>query len=439
MPPTTSKKRLQAFSSPSGEIVEAKFPPKLKPLFQPKRYKVLYGGRGGAKSWGIARALLIQGIQQPLRILCAREVQNSIQDSVYQLLKDQITELRLDRFYTFTLSEIRGINGTLFVFAGLKHNIGSIRSKEGLDRVWVEEADGVSNNSWDALIPTIRKEDSEIWISFNPRLDTDPTYKRFVLQPPTNAWVEKIGWQDNPWFPAVLRQEKDDLFLRDTDAYLNVWEGECRQALEGAIYAKELRQAQLDGRICRVPYDNLKPVQVFCDLGWADSTSLWYAQRVGFEYRLIESYQNCQLPWLHYLQHIQSRGYIVDTVWLPHDAKAKSLATGRTIHEITIAAGFKTEITPSISVEDGISALRTIFGSCWFDETKCADGVQALRRYRFDVDPDTKQFSRKPLHDEASHYADAARYFAVAMSDGRKKAPSLPRMPQLGAANWMGR
>lgn len=259
-------------------------------------------------------------------------------------------------------------------------------------------------------------------------------------QPPANSYVVKVGWQDNPWFPDVLRQEKDDLYNRDTDAYLNVWEGHCRQNLEGAIYAKELRQATEDGRITRVPYDNLKSVDVFCDLGWADSTSLWFVQRVGFEYRALESYQNSQCAWDHYLKHIQSRGYLIGTVWLPHDAKAKSLATGRTIHEITMAAGFRTEITPNISVEDGINALRMVFKDTWFDSEKCADGLQALRRYRYDIDPDTKQWSRKPLHDDSSHYADAARYFAVAMRDGRAKKPTLPKMPQqAGSGMWMGR
>ncbi len=419
--------------------VEAKFPPKLKPLFEPKRYKVLYGGRGGAKSWGIARALLIQGVQRPLRILCAREVQKSIQDSVYQLLIDQIADLHLTGFYQSTLSEIRGANGTKFIFAGLQHNVDSIKSKEGIDIVWCEEAQTITKASWDKLVPTIRKEASEIWVSFNPELDTDETYKRFVTTPPTNSWVEKVNWSDNPWFPEVLRQEKDDLYLRDTDAYLNVWEGHCRQTLEGAIYAKELRAATAEGRITRVPYDPLKPVEVFCDLGWADSTSLWYAQRVGFEFRLLESYQNSQQAWIHYLQHIQSRGYVIGTVWLPHDAKAKSLATGRTIHEITMSAGVRCEITPNISIEDGINALRTIFRDCWFDSEKCADGLQALRRYRYDVDPDTKQFSRKPLHDDASHYADAARYFAVAMSDGRKKKMTVPKLTGQTATAWMGR
>ena len=420
--------------------VEAKFPPKLKPLFEPKRYKVLYGGRGGAKSWGIARALLIQGVQRPLRILCAREVQKSIQDSVYQLLIDQIKELKLSGFYEATLSEIRGKNGTKFIFAGLQHNIDSIKSKEGIDIAWCEEAQTLSKTSLDKLIPTVRKENSELWFSFNPELEEDEVYQRFVLKPPLNSTVLKVNWQDNPWFPDVLRQEKDDLYLRDTDSYLNVWEGHCRQALEGAIYANELRAATQDDRITRVPYDPLKPVEVFCDLGWSDCTSLWFIQRVGFEFRALETYQNSQHPWDHYLKHIQSRGYVLGTVWLPHDARAKSLATGRTIHEITMAAGFKTEITPNISVEDGINALRMVFKDTWFDSEKCADGLQALRRYRYDVDPDTKQRSRKPLHDDSSHFADAARYFAVAMRDGRAKKASLPRGPQMaGAHNWMSR
>lgn len=420
--------------------VQAEFPKKMEGLFKPARYKVLYGGRGGAKSWAIARALLIQGAQRPLRILCAREVQKSIQDSVYQLLIDQIQALGLAGFYESTLSEIRGQNGTKFIFAGLHHNIDSIKSKEGIDIAWCEEAQTLSKVSLDKLIPTIRKEGSELWFSFNPELEEDEVYKRFVLQPPTNSYVVKVGWQDNPWFPDVLRQEKDDLEARDTDAYLNVWEGHCRQALEGAIYAKELRQAQADGRVCRVPYDPLKSVDVFCDLGWSDCTSLWFVQRVGFEYRALESYQNSQQAWDHYLKYIQSREYVLGTIWLPHDARAKSLATGRTIHEITMAAGFRTEITPNVSVEDGINALRTVFKDTWFDQEKCADGLQALRRYRYDVDPDTKQWSRKPVHDDSSHYADAARYFAVAMRDGRVKKPTVPKMPQqMGSGMWMGR
>lgn len=345
----------------------------------------------------------------------------------------------MNYLYEVQQASIKGPNGTEFIFKGLKHNIAEIKSTSGVTDCWVEEAQVVSKSSWETLIPTIREAGSQFYITFNPELEEDYTYQRFVVNPPTDSAVHKVSWQDNPWFPAVLRQEKDDLQARDTDAYLNVWEGQCRSALEGAIYARELALASTEQRITRVPYDPIKPVDIFADLGWSDCTSLFFVQRVGFEYRFLESYQNSQQPWIHYLTTIQSRGYVVGTVWLPHDARAKSLATGRTIHEITMAAGFRTEIVPNISVEDGINALRTIFKDCWFDADKCSDGLQALRRYRYDVDPDTKQFSRKPLHDESSHYADAARYMAVAMRDGRVKKPTLPKMPVMAGSAWMAR
>ena len=182
----------------SSQQATADFPAALEFLFQPARYKVLYGGRGGTKSWGVAQALLILAAQRPLRILCAREIQKSIRDSVHQLLRDRITELGMESFYRVLDSEIRGANGSLFLFAGLRHNIANIRSKEGIDIVWVEEANTVSKSSWDALIPTIRKEGSEIWITFNPELERDETYKRFVKLPPPGAVVRKVGWQDNP-------------------------------------------------------------------------------------------------------------------------------------------------------------------------------------------------------------------------------------------------
>jgi phage terminase large subunit len=234
---------------------KAEFPAKLQCLFAPKRYKVLYGGRGGAKSWGVARALLIQGAAKPLRILCAREFQNSISESVHALLSDQIKALGLDGFYEVQNTTIRGRNGTELYFAGLRHNVTKIKSFEGVDIVWCEEAQTISKSSWDTLIPTIRKEGSEIWITFNPSLEADETYQRFVARPPTNSTVVKVNWSDNPWFPAVLRQEKDDLKAKDPDAYLTVWEGHCKQTLDGAIYANEVRKATEEGRFARVPYD----------------------------------------------------------------------------------------------------------------------------------------------------------------------------------------
>jgi len=190
--------------------VDAAFPAKLRPLFQPRRYKVLYGGRGGAKSWGVARALLILGAQRPLRVLCAREVQKSLRDSVYRLLCDQIEALGLSSVYEALEAEIRGPGGTQFLFVGLSSvTIDSIKSYEGVDVAWVEEAHSVSDRSWQILMPTIRKPGSEIWVTFNPHLDSDPVYQRFVLAPHPDAWVQEVNWRDNPWRSEERRVGKE--------------------------------------------------------------------------------------------------------------------------------------------------------------------------------------------------------------------------------------
>lgn len=409
----------------------AEFPEKLAFLFQPARYKVLYGGRGGAKSWGIARALLIMAAQKPLRILCARELQNSMKDSVHQLLRDQIVALGLSGHYEVQNAEIRGKNGSIFIFSGLRHNVDSIKSKEAVDIVWVEEAQTVSRASWATLIPTVRKDGSEIWVSFNPELDTDETYVRFVINPPPGAVVVKIGWQDNPWFPAVLRDEMEHLKATDPDAYLTVWGGECRQTLDGAIYARELRAAAEEGRITSVRYEPAKPVHTFWDLGRRDRTSIWFAQVVGFEFRIIDFYENRGQVLSHYLKVLQGRPYVYGTDWLPHDAEHDLLASERTIAQQARAVGRNVRITPNLPVAAGIDAARTIFPNCFFDRDKCADGLNHLRRYRYDVDEHTGQFSKLPLHDDASHAADAWRYLAIGLQDTRKPAQVKPPVRNL--------
>lgn len=401
-------------------------------LFQPSRYKVLHGGRGGAKSHSIAKALLVRGLSRPHRILCAREFQASIADSVHRLLGDQIAELGLGGFYDVQQRSIVARNGGEFLFAGLRHNVHSIKSKEGVDIVWVEEAQTVSRNSWETLIPTIRKDGSEIWISFNPELETDETYRRFVVNPPAGAIVRRVNWSDNPWFPQVLRAEMEDLKARDYDAYQNIWEGHCRQTLDGAIYAREIREATAAGRICRVPYDRAKAVQTFWDLGRADMTSIWFVQQVGFEYRLIDFYQNRGHDLSHYLRELQARPYVYGTDWLPHDAQAALLGAPRTIEQQMLDAGRRVQIVPRLSVADGINAARTLFPNCWFDSDKCADGLNALRRYRYGINPQTGQWTAEPLHDDASHAADALRYFALAMQDGGADTWSKKLVPEVG-------
>lgn len=421
--------------------LDARFPPKLECLFRPARYKIIHGGRGGAKSWSVARALLIIGSQQPIRVLCAREFQASISDSVHKLLSDQIDALMLTDFYEIEKASIRGANGTEFRFAGISNNVQAIKSYEGITHCWCEEAENIKKKSWETLIPTIRRDDSEIWVTFNPQLETDETYRRFVLKPPPNAIVAKLNWSDNPWFPPVLREEMETLRVTDEDAWLNVWEGHPRHTLDGAIYARELRQATEDGRITKVPYDPTKPVHTFWDLGWADNTSVWFAQTIGFEFRIIDHLSGSQKPLNAYLQELQVKGYVYGTDWLPHDARAKQLGTGRSIEELMRAAGRTVRIVPQLNVDDGINAARTVFANCWFDAERCADGLQSLRHYRYEMDERLGTFKRVPLHDWASHDADGFRYLAVSLREKQKPSvPASPRRhtPTAAGTSWMG-
>ena len=422
-------------SDVSEAIAKAEFPVKLQGLFQKSRYKVLVGGRGGAKSWGIARALLILGAKNPIRILCAREFMTSMRDSVHKLLCDQIENLGLLGFYEITQASIRGRNGTEFSFIGLKNNISNVKSYEGVSICWVEEAQSVSRLSWNVLIPTIRAEGSEIWVSFNPELETDETYQRFVANPPEDCITMRVNWSDNPWFPETLRLEKDSLKQRDEEAYNQVWEGLCRQTVDGAIFAKEMQQAEKDGRITKVPYDATKPVHAVFDLGWSDSTAIWFLQFVGMETRLIRYIEDSQKTISYYLATMQTYGYVYDTIWLPHDAENKTLAAaGRSIDDIVRAAGYKTNILPRVPILDSINAARTIFPTCYFDREHTADGLACLRHYRYEVDPDTGQFSRNPLHDHYSHGADAFRYIALMI----KEPPKRKKQMVATAGSWMG-
>jgi phage terminase large subunit len=431
-------------------VAKFEFPEKFEPLFEPHPYKVYHGGRGAAKSWNFARALLILGRKLKLRILCAREFQKSIADSVHKLLADQIALMQFERAYTVQERTIYGPNGTEFLFVGLYRNVDNIRSVEGVDIAWVTEAKNVSRSSWNTFEPTIRKDPpfgpfgqgSEIWIDFNPELETDETYVRFVLHPPPSAKVVKVNWRDNPWFPARLREQMETAKARSHDDWLNVWEGHCRQTLDGAIYASEIREATEQDRITAVPYHPRHPVQTFWDLGRADLTSIWFAQIVGFQYRVIDYYENSAKVIGHYLKELQSRPYVYGTHWMPHDADSEQLGNEKTIKQQAEEVLKDVQIVPQIGIANGINAARTIFPNCWFDREKCADGLQGLRHYQFKVDDATGQRSKEPLHNWASHPADAFRYLAVAITEPVTEV-RRDFVPPIGRASrgqgWMAR
>jgi phage terminase large subunit len=415
--------------------VRAQFPSKLKFLFEPHRYKVARGGRGSAKSWSVARALLIQGKEKPLRIGCFREIQKSIKDSVHALLKDQIQLLGFGKEYEVLTNEIRGINGTTFLFGGLAdHTVESIKSFEGLDRAWVEEGQTVSKKSWGILIPTIRKTGSEIWVTYNPDLDTDETHQRFTIKSPTDCVNELINYTDNPWFNEVLEQERLDCLRDYPKDYPNIWEGKCRPAAVGAIYYDEIESAQNNNQIVNVPYDPMLKVHVVVDLGWNDAMSIIMVQKNASEVRVIDYIEDSHKKLDEYSSMLKERKYNWGNLYLPHDGYSEDVKA-TSAYKILTALGWTIqprEALVEMNVEQGIKAARMIFNRCYFDKTKTVRLIECLKRYKRVVSNTTNE-AGSPLHDEYSHGADAFRYLAVSLeqmtnddwSTGKLTYPSL--------------
>jgi phage terminase large subunit len=420
--------------------MRVEFPDKLAPMFERRRwrYKSPYGGRGSTKSWTAAAAALVLGIDEPLRIVCGRETQKSIAESVHQLLCDTIVRLNVGDRYQVEKARISGYNGTRITFAGVHRNPAAIKSLEGADIFWGEEAQAIRKKSWEIIIPTLRKEHSEIWATWNPDLDTDDTYQRFIVHPPHDAWVEKVTYRDNPWFPEVLRKEMETLKAADIDAYNHVWEGMCINMLASAIYANEIRSANLEGRIRLVPYDRAKPVDCFWDLGYGDMTAIWMVQSFPMEYRIIDYMEGSGRSIQHWLSELQQRGYVFGCDYIPWDVgmHAALMGGGRSVEQLMLAAGRKVRMVPKIPVAVGINAARTLFPQCWFDEDRTKAGVRALSHYRYGTVQTLDHVTREPLHDWASHGADAFRSFAVAIREPQRQAETKRREQRVQVSTW---
>ena len=396
---------------------EAWFPQKLRFLFEPARYKVVRGGRGSGKSWGFARALLLIGASRPLRVLCTREVQKSIQQSVHQLLKDQIEALGLSSFYEVLATEIRGKNGTQFFFSGLSDQTAeSLKSFEGVDVCWCEEAQAISKRSWDILIPTIRKDGSEIWVSFNPQLESDETYRRFVAQPPPDCVSIEMNYGDNRRFPQVLESERQhaEATMKRED-YAHIWEGKCKPAVEGAIYFDQMANAS--SRIGAIPHDPLLKTHAVWDLGFNDSMSIILAQKVASEIRVIHYIEGTQRTLADYSAELKAlrlddQPINWGQVWLPHDGFHKRHQTGKDDATVMEGLGWAVEQVPNMSVVSGIDRAREMFPRIYFHSQRTKRLVECLKRYRWNISDKTGQ-ATQPLHDEYSHGADAFRYLCL--------------------------
>lgn len=392
----------------------ARFPRKLAFLFKPARYKVARGGRGSGKSWGFARAILLRCADRQTRVLCTREIQKSIKQSVHQLLSDQIEALGLSDLFEVLQTEIRGPHGSQIFFSGLSDiTTDQLKSFEGVDIAWCEEAQAISAKSWKTLIPTIRKEGSEIWVTYNPELESDPTHEMFVTNPPPDCVSVLMNYNDNPYFPAVLEAERlHALASMKPEDYAHVWEGRCKPAVEGAIYFDEIAAAEAEGRIRDVPPDALLKTHAVWDLGWNDSMSIILVQRAASELRIVDYIEDSHRTLDDYVRQLKAMPLNWGVHYLPHDGFAKDFKTGKSAQEILQALGCAVEQTPNMAIEEGIRAARMTFGRVYFDKSRAARLVECLKRYRRQINKQTQEASA-PLHDEHSHGADAFRYACI--------------------------
>lgn len=411
-------------------LMEGYGPAGRDPAVRRKRYYVAHGGRGSAKSWTFARALLVMGLYDPLRILCAREIMKTLKESVHQLLVDQIEALGLGYWYSATETGIKGANGTEFMFAGLRTlDAQKIKSYEGVDIAWIEEAHSVSKRSWNILIPTIRAEGSEIWVTFNPELDTDETYDRFVLDTEIeSAWVARVNWRDNPWFPEVLEQERLTLKRKDPDEYDHVWEGNPRSVVEGAIYAKEVTKMVHERRYGAVPYDPALPVHRIWDLGWNDAMAIIFVQKTISAASVIGYRQDSFKTYAQWIKEFNEMDYVWGQDWIPHDGGHKEPRTGKSVKQWLEGLRCKhVNLIPKLGVEDGIRAARMLFQRSYIDRRNATDLMMCLKRYRRAV-PETTGEPGRPVHDEYSHGADAYRGLAVCIDKIRNELDERPRL-----------
>lgn len=370
-------------------------------LFNPHRYKVFYGGRGSGKSFAIAEALIVMASAVELRILCCREIQNSIRDSSYQLLKDTAIRLGLEHCFKFLDSEIRNeATGSRFIFKGLLRNEQSIKSTEGVDFCWVEEAQTVSDASWETLIPTIRKEGSEIWLSFNPLNADDPTTRRFIDNPPPDAYVRKVNFDENPFFPEVLRKEMEWDRAHDFDRYKHVWEGFPRTVSDAQIFKGKFTVEPIPGDLHK------KADRLFfgADFGFSQdpNTLIRCFMLDGKLYVDYEAYgvgvELDEMPQL-YDSVPESRRWII---------KADS-ARPETISYLSNRHGFRIEAAKKWqgSIEDGIAYLKS-FDRIVIDP-RCRHTADEFRLYSYKVDKITGDILPVVV-DKNNHCLDAIRY-----------------------------
>lgn len=397
------------------------------PLIQPSRYKGAWGGRGSGKSHFFAEHLIESHLlEKGLRSVCIREVQKSLKESSKRLIEDKLAKYSIgeaDGFKVFN-EVIETPGDGIIIFQGMQdHTAESIKSLEGFRRAWCEEAQTLSARSLTLLKPTIRDDDSELWFSWNPRRKTDPVDAMLRgSELPTGAVVVKANWKDNPFFTAVLEQERQDCIRMTPEQYEHIWEGGYATVLEGAYYAKPLAQARQEGRIGKVAPDPLMTVRLFFDIGGtgakADACSIWAAQFVGKEIRILDYYEAVGQPLSFHLEWLRTKKYDPGKarIWLPHDGSTQDKVYDVSFESALKQAGYQVEVVPNQgkgAALKRIEAARRLFPSMWFNEPTTQPGIDALGWYHEKKDEE-RNIGLGPEHDWASHGADAFGLMCVA-------------------------
>lgn len=405
------------------------------PLLEPARFKGAWGGRGSGKSQFFGGLIVEESLAAPgemgegLKTVCIREVQKSLKHSAKSLIEGTLRRHGLgeaDGFKVFN-EVIKTPGDGLIIFQGMQdHTADSIKSLEGFHRAWVEEAQSLSKFSLDLLRPTIRWEDrqrglkSQLLFSWNPRRKTDAVEFLRAPDKPEDSVVVQANWRDNPWFPDVLEQERQETLKADPDGYDHIWEGGFATVTSGAYYARHISEARASGRIGIVPRDPLLEVRAYWDIGGtgarADATAIWLVQFVGKEIRWLDHYEASGQPLETHVAWLRSRGYPVTTCVLPHDGATHDKVFAVSYESALRQAGFNVQVIPNQgrgAAMARIEALRRLFPSCWFHEASTSAGLDALGWYHEKRD-DARGIGLGPEHDWSSHSADAAGLVAIA-------------------------
>lgn len=418
---------------------QIELPEKLVPVFTgPARYRGAYGGRGSGKTRSFATMAAVRGLMYAQEgrsgiIVGAREYMNSLDESSMAEIKAAIaSEPWLAASYEVGEKYIRTKDRRVeFDFVGLRHHLDSIKSKARILILWADEAEPITETAWGKTIPTVREHESEIWVTWNPERKQSATHKRFRESPPDDAKIVELNWRDNPWFPDVLERERLEDFVKRPDSYPHVWEGEFVTVMEGAYYARHLSAARTERRIGAVSADPLLPLKTFWDIGVSDATSIWVAQWVGREIRVVNYYEAENQPLSAHLAWLRSNGYESAECYLPHDGEKRDQVTAIRFEDHIRAAGFKARTIANQgrgAALKRVETARRLFPSMWFNEKTTQSGLDALGWYHEKKD-DARGVGLGPDHDWSSHAADAFGLMCVAY-EAPMKTPTIKHVPR---------